>query len=340
VTQYRFAAGAIEVLAIPAGDDVQLAVAGVEVLVSAAAAPGPAYILSSSSPGETYVTLFGSTFDVGWGTSTSHAASIWLVRRTGDKVVVYESTHTSTGELYTVTLSTGSLGGNTLYEALVLHKNGAGEVSFPTGWGAGFVTLASDVTGYLQVVYLSSAGAEISSTLLGGTTSLSWTDYVYEGLTIPAGCVTIQTYPYKVGTGLYDVEIRHLQIDRGALASGYHPSIFRPELHDETRIPPSWKDIGSTQGAVTVDWTTARRQMLTLDGAATLSFEGLEAGGEYVFYVDRASAGAAVTWPSGVKWAGGTAPTQSTSTGALDIFEFDATSTSVAHGSVKSKDSK
>lgn len=306
-------------------------------------APAPCYILSSSAVGETSVTLTCSTFDVGWGTSTSHLATIWKVRRTSDKVVVYESTETSTGNLITFTLSTGSLPSNTALEALALHKNGSSEISYPTGWGAGFTTDASKVYGYLQIVYLSSAGAELSSTLLGGVTSTmgGWTYYMYEDKLLPANCTQIRAYPYKVGTGMYDVEIQHLQIDRGRLASGYHPSIFRPELHDETRVSPSWKDLGSTGGAITVDWSTARRQYVALDANATISFTGLEAGGEYVLYTEQGStAPVSVSWSTAVKWAGGTAPTASTSTGAVDIYEFDATSTTIAHGSVKAKDSR
>lgn len=317
--------------------------AGWEVLFLSNIGPGIATAVSSSAVGPTYATLTGSSFDAFIGNSTVHAATIWKVRRTSDQVLVYQSTQSSTtGNLITFALSTGTLASNIGHEFSVTHKNSTGEVGPPGAFGQSFITSATTVKAWLKVVYLSTAGAELSSTLLGGSTGTAWTVWVFEELTFPAGCAGLKMYAYKTGTGLNDVEVRHVQVDRGNLASGYSPSFYRPELDDETRVAPSWKDLGtSTAASITVDWATAHKQYVGLDANAAIDFTGLEAGGDYVYYIEQASTVArTVTWSTAIKWASGTAPTLSTSTGSVDIIEFDAASTAIAHGSVKAKDSR
>lgn len=80
-------------------------------------------------------------------------------------------------------------------------------------------------------------------------------------------------------------------------------------------------------GAVTLNLTNGNVFSLTLTGNVTLTFSGATSGKacSFAVYAKQDSTGSrTVTWPSGVKWAGGSAPTMSTSANALDIVVFES----------------
>lgn len=59
---------------------------------------------------------------------------------------------------------------------------------------------------------------------------------------------------------------------------------------------------------------------LNLNTSTTLSFTGAQVG-VYIFKITQAGTGSdAVTWPTNVKWAGGTPPTLTATLGAWDII--------------------
>ena len=62
-------------------------------------------------------------------------------------------------------------------------------------------------------------------------------------------------------------------------------------------------------------------QYLSLTAAATPTFLDPIDGGRYILIVVEGSS-TPITWPSNVKWPGGLAPVQSSTSGNIDIFSF------------------
>lgn len=77
-------------------------------------------------------------------------------------------------------------------------------------------------------------------------------------------------------------------------------------------------------GTVNVDLGSGNVASVTLGGSITMTFSGATSGkacsfGLYVTYNGAFS----ITWPTGVKWASGTVPTQTSTGGATDVFVFE-----------------
>ncbi len=82
----------------------------------------------------------------------------------------------------------------------------------------------------------------------------------------------------------------------------------------------------TTTGAIALNLTNGNVFNLTLTGNTTFTFTGATSGKACAFsvYMTQDSTGSrAVTWPT-VKWAGGTAPTLTTTAGATDILVFES----------------
>jgi len=78
----------------------------------------------------------------------------------------------------------------------------------------------------------------------------------------------------------------------------------------------------------TVDWNNSNIQEITLSTCRSLTFTNGKSGGIYTLLIKQNSSGGwAVIWPANVKWAGGIAPTLTTSADAADMlrFMFDGT---------------
>lgn len=88
-------------------------------------------------------------------------------------------------------------------------------------------------------------------------------------------------------------------------------------------------DNGSSGAAATIDWNSGQKQRITLTAApVTLSFTNPPGPANILIRLVQDGAGSrTVTWPASVKWPGGTAPTLTTTGGAIDIisFYFDGT---------------
>lgn len=82
------------------------------------------------------------------------------------------------------------------------------------------------------------------------------------------------------------------------------------------------------QSGTTVNWGNSNNQTRTLTAGVTFTFSDGISGATYKLKLTQGGSGSyTVTWPASVKWAGGSAPTLSTSVGAVDIvtFYFDGT---------------
>lgn len=77
----------------------------------------------------------------------------------------------------------------------------------------------------------------------------------------------------------------------------------------------------NTSTAITVDLANGTVQILTLTGSPTITMPTATAGKSFVILLKTGSGGYSVTW-STVKWAGGTAPTITTTASKMDMLSF------------------
>ncbi|NTW33158.1 MAG: hypothetical protein HGB12_11120, partial [Bacteroidetes bacterium] len=79
----------------------------------------------------------------------------------------------------------------------------------------------------------------------------------------------------------------------------------------------------TTATPATVDWNNSNVQEITLTAARSFTFTNGKSGGVYSLLINQdATGGRAITWPSNVKWIGGTAPTFTTTANAVDVVRF------------------
>lgn len=90
-----------------------------------------------------------------------------------------------------------------------------------------------------------------------------------------------------------------------------------------TNIPHQYNaaeyDNGSVTGTATIDWSISNVQYITMTGNTTFTFTSPFSGMRCILQV----AGAFTpTWPSTVRWPGGTTPTATATSGKKDIYSF------------------
>lgn len=79
---------------------------------------------------------------------------------------------------------------------------------------------------------------------------------------------------------------------------------------------------------IDVDWNKSQNHGVTVAGNRTLTFSNGKSGYTYSVSITQDSTGSRlITWPSTVKWAGGSAPTLTTTAARTDqiTFYFDGT---------------
>jgi hypothetical protein len=76
--------------------------------------------------------------------------------------------------------------------------------------------------------------------------------------------------------------------------------------------------------SLTADWSAGNTQSVTLNTSNTaLTFSNGRSGAEYTLLLQQdATGGRGVTWPSSIKWPGGTAPVIASAAGAVDKAHF------------------
>lgn len=77
----------------------------------------------------------------------------------------------------------------------------------------------------------------------------------------------------------------------------------------------------NTSTAITLSLANGSVQNLTLTGICTITMPTAAAGRSFIMYLRTGAGGYTVTW-STVKWAGGTAPTLTSTASRMDIFSF------------------
>lgn len=86
--------------------------------------------------------------------------------------------------------------------------------------------------------------------------------------------------------------------------------------------PPSYVELEDAP-TITVDWSRGNVQAVTLHGNRTLVFENGEKGGRYMLAITQDATGSRVmTWPSSVRWPGGSPVTFTTTPNKRDYIQF------------------
>ncbi len=79
-------------------------------------------------------------------------------------------------------------------------------------------------------------------------------------------------------------------------------------------------DAGNSGSSKTLDWDNGNTQLCTMTAACTFTLSNPKDGFRYLILLKQDGTGGwAPTWPSSVKWAGGTVPTWATAPGRVDL---------------------
>jgi hypothetical protein len=83
-------------------------------------------------------------------------------------------------------------------------------------------------------------------------------------------------------------------------------------------------NLGNLTGTISIDLANGNSFYGTLTGSTTFTMTGFTSGKEceFVLGIVQDSTPRSITWPTAVKWAGGTPPSISTGSGARDVFVF------------------
>ena len=109
----------------------------------------------------------------------------------------------------------------------------------------------------------------------------------------------------------------------GALVFGTAPTISNPTVTNYVETPYS----ANSSTAITLDLANGTVQIITLTGNATITMPTATSGKSFVMMLKQDGTGSrTVTW-STVKWAGGTAPTITSTASRLDLLSFFADGT-------------
>ena len=94
--------------------------------------------------------------------------------------------------------------------------------------------------------------------------------------------------------------------------------------------------VGNITGATTLDFDVRGNYIsATLTGAVTFTFSNMRAGTTYVLLLTQnGTGGYAITWPSSVRWPGGTAPSINTTASRCTLITITPISGSIALGSL------
>ena len=180
-------------------------------------------------------------------------------------------------------------------------------------------------------------GVDVSN----GVASLNASALVVQNPANATATPTANKIPIADGSGKLDSWVTAAGI--GALASGTDINIGdykvqRPYLQD-------WAEVvnarGSISGAQTIDLELGNVVTATITATTTFTFSNPPATGRaggFVLVLTNGGAGV-ITWPSSVKWAGGTAPTLTAS--GVDVLTFITLDAGTTYrGILSSKDSK
>lgn len=115
----------------------------------------------------------------------------------------------------------------------------------------------------------------------------------------------------------------------------YNKTLYRPIFRGFYDTPATY----SGTGTVTIDLALSNEHRVQIGaGNITLAFNNAQIGQKFIINLTQDGTGSrTVTWPGTVKWAGGTAPTITTTAAKTDIFGFLVQSASQFNGCIVSQ---
>lgn len=85
---------------------------------------------------------------------------------------------------------------------------------------------------------------------------------------------------------------------------------------------------------ITFDLSAGNKHRVTISGSRTLVLSNVSAGQVFIVRIQQGSGSDTVGWFGGISWAGGSAPTLTTTVGKADLFGFIQTGTNTYDGIV------
>lgn len=118
-----------------------------------------------------------------------------------------------------------------------------------------------------------------------------------------------------------DVDASELHMYAKALGAVSHLYLKAGDDDTVRWVQPLNSQSLSDGATINIDWEDAKVQYVTLGGNRTIEFDNPAEAGSYILVVTQDATGSrTLTWPGGVKWASGAAPTLSTGNGDIDII--------------------
>jgi hypothetical protein len=194
-------------------------------------------------------------------------------------------------------------GSGTVTSASVVSANGfAGTVATSTTTPA--ITLTTSITGLLK-----GNGTAMSAATAG-------TDY----LAPPSGTALLKA---NSGGALANAVAGTDYVTPTGTETLTNKTLTNPTVTNYTETPYS----ANSSTAITLALTNGTVQIITLTGNATITMPTATSGKSFIMYLKQDATGSrTVTW-STVKWAGGTAPTITSTASRQDIYSFFADGT-------------
>lgn len=134
--------------------------------------------------------------------------------------------------------------------------------------------------------------------------------YIKNVTTLPSSCITAQSPPVAYQGYVYNCVAGTFQ--KAGPGSSVNVAVT-----------------ATSGGTTTLDLSSGDVRTVTMPaGNTTIAFSNIPTGRLTIFIIQDSVGSRTVTWPSSIKWAGGTTPTLSVAASAVDKFELICNGTS------------